>query len=58
MSDSHGFQDPTKAFYDQGWNDRIDNKPWDIMGSTYHYRDGWKDCAELSDEERKELGKI
>lgn len=51
-------QDPNKQFYDQGWNDRIDGMPLDVLGSTYHYRDGWKDCAEITDEERENIGKI
>ena len=51
-------QNPNKAFYDQGWNDRIDNIWLTVVDSTCHYRDGWKDCDQITEAERKEIGKI
>ena len=46
-----------REFYDQGWNDRMDGRKL-IVPCTRDYRDGWKDCDELTEVKRKECGKI
>ena len=34
----------TDDFYDYGWNDAIDNKPF--LNKGINYRDGYRDCKE------------
>lgn len=46
-----------KKFYDQGWNARIRNEPFH-RSATIDWRDGWKDCDELSDEGRADIGEM
>lgn len=51
-------QNPHKASYKQGWNDRYDNIWLTVVDSTTHYRDGWKACDAITEDERTRNGKI
>ena len=44
-------------FYDYGWNARIRNEPFQPT-ATIDWKDGWRDCDELSDEKRAEIGEV
>ena len=48
---------PEYRFYDQGWNDRVANKPQQSSsnGASRDYRDGWRDCDEAPIEQRSQL---
>ncbi len=44
-------------YYDEGWNARIRGESFkQTRGSAW--KQGWKDCDELSEKERKEIGEI
>lgn len=44
-------------YYDEGWNARVKGEAFDRTKSI-DWKDGWKDCNELEDEERKKIGEI
>lgn len=47
MEDYYNNIKPEYRFYDQGWNDFADRKPWPGSdNSTIDYRDGWHDARD------------
>lgn len=38
-------------FYDEGWAARCQDQPFNLR-ATSDWKDGWKDCDEVDDEER------
>ncbi len=40
-----------RRFYDQGWNDRVDNQPL-LYPCSESYKEGWNDCDFISDKDR------
>jgi hypothetical protein len=58
MFQYHGYSgpcpQPKREFYDQGWNDRVAGKPF-VSGTTKSWRDGWKDCDEVPEDQRTRM---
>lgn len=47
----------TGAFYDYGWNARMEGKPY-IPHNSRDWRDGWKDCDEALASGEVQLGEV
>lgn len=45
---------PQNVHYDQGWNARVENEPFNPY-ATVDWKDGWLDCDGAPEEERKEV---
>lgn len=43
-----------KIYYDNGWNARVRGEPFD-PDAYRDWRDGWKDCNEAPEQDRKEI---
>ena len=52
LSQTIFLSDKTKLTYDDGWNARIDNVPFD-EAANLDWRDGWLDCNDVDLELRK-----